>query len=740
MKSRSQCVPQHCKCLVSPILGSPLSFCKCEKYTKDDIKHICPVYDTVDWRCRKLCAKCTDGKVYHCAKDDASPIVKDYEDKTEIFTEGCALEKNCSKGEEPILTFIVNQKPVSNPVVHCEKCFNRNRYNSVNSLRSSTYSQCRQEKQNICRTKEHKLECRRWDSSSDRYCRCDARKGYRPNADYGHNIQTGQKCSYESWKCKVDDVCGPRNEDLLLNYTCGPKCTNGTKRSDETDDCIKVSNRVTTSKPKPTIEQSTKVTDKVDETTEATKRSISTRPSIKTSSDDPDHHSPVTVKTDSGQHSGNRNAGSDEQNALLDSHQDGASPSATSNPNDSSQHSGNRNAGSDEQHGSSEPVASTVRYDPAKSEVQLVKSGDSEQRAVPKTTDNDTKEAPTITYITNVKGDHYIIYPDNMQVKIGSSAETDLASISVDTNEESETKSLTDVPQSDSESERDSQHGSVGDAAMFDNETDRLNSMDQCNRTDFSEVKIACNMDGTESHSQGPIFVDVEQNTPQLLLALSAIKDFPTFVTKCKEEAKPDIPQDEYDLSSCTDIKYDNRPKGFKAYETSGYRNGCLYQSVSMLLSGTENYQNRLRFLSVLNAVENFGNYKIQLKKYELEDIRIFFNETLQSIQVIANLMDKDDLIDKGLQQLIMETSQLGNDSSTLHVCLLQAVVNRKIEQHFQINTFDRTISEQIITLDVEFDESKRPFHILWVNSSKKEGAMNHIVPLYCAQPSLCNV
>ncbi|XP_060553579.1 uncharacterized protein LOC132714687 [Ruditapes philippinarum] len=186
----------------------------------------CPPYDSSEWKLRAYCKNCKADQKYHCCKDYDSPKLNcpqgDVYCKDELYVEGCAEEKFCKKGEEPVLSFIKNQVRVENPEVFCVLCYNNNRYNDSKNKSSATYSECTQKKLNICTFETHKIECRKTSGeTSERFCRCDVENGYYPNSHPDDHPVDG--CSYNNYICTTGR-CGP-NERTLLNYTC--ECEDG---------------------------------------------------------------------------------------------------------------------------------------------------------------------------------------------------------------------------------------------------------------------------------------------------------------------------------------------------------------------------------------------------------------------------------------------------------------------------------------------------------------------------------
>ncbi|XP_060587790.1 uncharacterized protein LOC132743274 [Ruditapes philippinarum] len=188
----------------------------------------CHSHDSFWWKHHaSYCLRCLDSssdRIYHCARDYDNP---------EIFKEGCAIEKNCLAGEEPHLSFKRNGQEIDDPDVYSVTCFDNNFYNSVNKS-SSTYSECPDKKWNDCSEGTHKILCKPDDSKNERFCRCDARKGYVPI-----NVQSFEMCSIIDYKCKKKEcpkLPSGKPQQRLLNYTCAPYCEEGYDRLREDSD------------------------------------------------------------------------------------------------------------------------------------------------------------------------------------------------------------------------------------------------------------------------------------------------------------------------------------------------------------------------------------------------------------------------------------------------------------------------------------------------------------------------
>ncbi|XP_060598813.1 uncharacterized protein LOC132752497, partial [Ruditapes philippinarum] len=177
-------------------------------------------------------------------------------------------------------------------------------------------------------------------------------------------------------------------------------------------------------------------------------------------------------------------------------------------------------------------------------------------------------------------------------------------------------------------------------------------------------------------------------------------ENFEIFVEKCDEikKKRPELTAEtllppQLVKSLPESIQYENTPQEFQAYRSSGDDNSCLYQSVSLLLSGTENLQCSLRLMTTLHAVQTFKMYKKQLLcgagNWDAEHWKWFFRHHMndQMIREIQKLEDSETIIDSCLKVLLMETACLGIDSSVLHVGFLCGAIGINIQQHFQYNT-----------------------------------------------------
>ncbi|XP_053390995.1 uncharacterized protein LOC128553836 [Mercenaria mercenaria] len=136
---------------------------------------------------------------------------------------------------------------MTDPVVFCKACYAPDYYNNK-SRPSSEYSECPNKKWNDCSKEKHKILCKPDDSKDERYCRCDARKGFSPVNDLSRTM-----CNYKNYDCKDNYKCpdlpNGKAQQLLLNYTCAPVCDEGFDRLDEDSDvCLPIN--ITTSEIK----------------------------------------------------------------------------------------------------------------------------------------------------------------------------------------------------------------------------------------------------------------------------------------------------------------------------------------------------------------------------------------------------------------------------------------------------------------------------------------------------------
>ncbi|XP_053388911.1 uncharacterized protein LOC128545987 [Mercenaria mercenaria] len=216
------------------------------------------------------------------------------------------------------------------------------------------------------------------------------------------------------------------------------------------------------------------------------------------------------------------------------------------------------------------------------------------------------------------------------------------------------------------------------------------------------------------------------------------------FQEKCKQ-IKRQLPgltaelllQEQHSTNPLVLEYYQNTPEGFQAYKSSGKDNSCLYQSVALLLVGSEKLQFSLRLLATLHAVESFRLYKKQLLEMHLENLKLFFSRHINdsTLEEISSMDDVESVTDMCLQILIMETACLGIDSSVLHVGFLSGALGMNIHQHFQQyseygNVLETVPWEKIIQ-DLQVNSDLPDLHIFWVNDNKIEnGIMNYIVPL----------
>ncbi|XP_052764220.1 uncharacterized protein LOC128206092 isoform X2 [Mya arenaria] len=171
-----------------------------------------------------------DGTEYHCALNHNKP--------TE-YNETWAVVQNCSKGEQPYISFYENTRelPPNNGKIVCDKCNDTRYYNNKESTPSNTYYRCPLQKWNLCTPDNHKLNCGiSWKdrTESDGFCRCDYEHGYAP---FGVDVPM---CFSSNENC-IRKNCPSENE-LVSNYSCVPVCSEGHYRDKTTGQCVPILN------------------------------------------------------------------------------------------------------------------------------------------------------------------------------------------------------------------------------------------------------------------------------------------------------------------------------------------------------------------------------------------------------------------------------------------------------------------------------------------------------------------
>ncbi|XP_052775278.1 uncharacterized protein LOC128213531 isoform X1 [Mya arenaria] len=190
---------------------------------------------TCAWQCAAQRMGCDEGLIYHCAQDFQNYELK--RNKIE-YIEACAPERSCNAGEEPYVTFSLDDvvRSPRNAKINCVPCADPNFYNSQAGKSSASYSRCYQQKFNKCIPEDHKINCGdiswRDRKETDGYCRCDARNGYAPENE---NVKT--RCFYSVEYC-AHKTCPHPAQELLLNYTCGDRCPSGMHRTEISDECV----------------------------------------------------------------------------------------------------------------------------------------------------------------------------------------------------------------------------------------------------------------------------------------------------------------------------------------------------------------------------------------------------------------------------------------------------------------------------------------------------------------------
>ncbi|XP_053406904.1 uncharacterized protein LOC123533918 isoform X2 [Mercenaria mercenaria] len=232
-----------------------------------------------------------------------------------------------------------------------------------------------------------------------------------------------------------------------------------------------------------------------------------------------------------------------------------------------------------------------------------------------------------------------------------------------------------------------------------------------------------------------------------ILNDLAKAKDFREFryrIKKVKERTEGNASLFECPNDCVATLKspknYRNCPAGFQSYYSSGYEMCCLYQSISRLLCGKENYQHRLRLKATLHAFQHYEWYKQQLQMhFKDKDVDSLKQElygfvSQRTYDIIANKTDVNEIIEESLKALVMETACIGTDSSRLHVCFLSGAIGMVIKEFFELETLYGKLIEDLLSAALVsegiLEKNRQVLHIFWVDVNEEGKTMNHIVPL----------
>ncbi|KAL3891224.1 hypothetical protein ACJMK2_003487, partial [Sinanodonta woodiana] len=110
-------------------------------------------------------------------------------------------------------------------MVSCQSC--QKGYFQPDQVWSNNTPVCTQK--TSCEASKHKIECTvepDTEQTQDTLCRCDAQNGYILNSsEWGEMCFPVKSSPCYPYKC-------PDGQDILLNYTCAPRCEEGFQRND----------------------------------------------------------------------------------------------------------------------------------------------------------------------------------------------------------------------------------------------------------------------------------------------------------------------------------------------------------------------------------------------------------------------------------------------------------------------------------------------------------------------------
>ncbi|XP_052821274.1 mucin-4-like isoform X2 [Mya arenaria] len=209
---------------------------KCLAEKDWEFNGVCP-QTFCDWQCavQRLAFRTgyPVGTEYHCALN--------YHNRNE-YIETWAVVQNCSKGEQPYISFYKNtmELPSLNGIIVCDKCNDSWYYNNKESTPSNIYHTCTLVKVNRCTLENHKLSCGiPWEdrTESDGFCRCDYKHGYAP---FNGNVPM---CFYSMEECDIKKC--PSGHELVSNYSCVSVCPQGYYHENTSRQCLPVKSQTT---------------------------------------------------------------------------------------------------------------------------------------------------------------------------------------------------------------------------------------------------------------------------------------------------------------------------------------------------------------------------------------------------------------------------------------------------------------------------------------------------------------
>ncbi|XP_053406905.1 uncharacterized protein LOC123533918 isoform X3 [Mercenaria mercenaria] len=760
----------------------------------------------------------------------------------DVFKEGCAFEKICLAGEEPHLSFKESGKTVTYPVVYCRTCHEDNTFNR-NNISSSKYITC-EKKWNDCSKGKHKILCKPDVPTDDRFCRCDARKGYYP-FNYPGPVE---KCSYENYDCRNYKQCkatsNGKPQQLLLDYTCAPYCDEGFGRLDNnSDECLPIpsSSTIKISTSLSTLaEGKTKAVSSIYSTTERQKPELKPTSPDNTSCDYKDGKLLVSWKTPSNTpvrishyivkyRIGNQLLKTEKINSTQTSYSFSSLKRGQNLPlwiyaysfNNMSNHSdkvicviskdADGNNTSDVTSNSTTIVIISVTVgliflisvvvilsvlycksrtapvqDSQMPQPALNPLAPDEPAAQPMLPLHQPEPAPVQVQMQQLPLNPLapdepaaqpflpLHLPEKQLVSKGSKDKASSANkqkrAPLSEQEDVSTPNLFKKRSSEKYSKDDDKYGeSAPSVGPLDNDDCNQKAKGLFSAPDYRLFKNSVLMKSFSSlvELMEPKYLideftskdmytltvrrdmtyEEERAVIAILNDLAKAKDFREFryrIKKVKERTEGNASLFECPNDCVATLKspknYRNCPAGFQSYYSSGYEMCCLYQSISRLLCGKENYQHRLRLKATLHAFQHYEWYKQQLQMhFKDKDVDSLKQElygfvSQRTYDIIANKTDVNEIIEESLKALVMETACIGTDSSRLHVCFLSGAIGMVIKEFFELETLYGKLIEDLLSAALVsegiLEKNRQVLHIFWVDVNEEGKTMNHIVPL----------
>ncbi|XP_052225035.1 uncharacterized protein LOC127840662 [Dreissena polymorpha] len=176
---------------------------------------------------------------------------------------------------------------------------------------------------------------------------------------------------------------------------------------------------------------------------------------------------------------------------------------------------------------------------------------------------------------------------------------------------------------------------------------------------------------------------------------------------------------------------------GYKAYTKPRGGNTSVYEWLSLMLCGDQSLMYILRLAAARYAINHFETYVDKLNDKFNGDFyaaKTFFKS--HEIGFAEKERNVKGCVSVAFRNLVNETVNANKGNAPFYVEFLSGVLNRKIIQHFENNTFDGRHVESICGLDVSLKtelSSDRELHMYWMKSSNQ--LTYQIVPLFPCNP-----